>query len=340
MSSLRLLMSVLFGAAILAGCAAESEPPAANPITGEGLPNPNPTRIGSWATLPEGREWGSTAGLDIDPTDGHVWGYERCASGSAGGPGVNCDNNPVDPIFKFDRNTGEILANFGAGVFVTPHGIYADSEGNVWVTDFAGNEEGTKGHQVHKFSPTGELLLSLGVAGQPGNGPDHLNEPIDVIVAPDGSIFVADGHTGQNLATDQQMAEAREAGLTGRIVKYSPDGEYIMEWGEIGTDHGQFPHAARPRVRLSGAGSGSRTEATTASRFSTRRATTWTRAISTGASATSSSPRTRWCTPSTPSPTGSGTSTGGTASASGPSIGTCSWASFRRGSPTAGRTMA
>ena len=251
MSSLRLLMSVLFGAAILAGCAAESEPPAAmataavNPITGEALPNPNPTRIGSWATLPEGREWGSTAGLDIDPTDGHVWGYERCASGSAGGPGVNCDNNPVDPIFKFDRNTGEILANFGVGVFVTPHGIYAHSDGNVWVTDFAGNEEGTKGHQVHKFSPTGELLLSLGVAGQPGNGPDHLNQPNDVIVAPDGSIFVADGHTGQNLATDQQMTEARAAGLTGRIVKYSPDGEYIMEWGEIGTDHGQFrtPHA-------------------------------------------------------------------------------------------------
>jgi len=251
MSSLRLLMSVLVSAAMLAACAAESEPPAAmataevNPVTGEGLPNPNPTRIGSWATLPEGREWGSTAGLDIDPTDGHVWGYERCGSGSAGGPGVNCDNNPVDPIFKFDRNTGEILANFGTGIFVTPHGIYADGEGNVWVTDFAGNDEGTKGHQVHKFSPTGELLLSLGIAGQPGNGPDHLNQPIDVIVAPDGSIFVADGHTGQNLTTDEQMAEAHAAGLTGRIVKYSPDGEYIMEWGEIGTDHGQFrtPHA-------------------------------------------------------------------------------------------------
>ena len=213
-----------------------------NAITGEGIPNPNPNRIGSWASLPEGREWGSTAGMDTDPTDGHVWGYERCGAGSAGGPGVNCDNNPVDPIFKFDRNTGEVLANFGVGVFVTPHGIYVDDDGTVWATDFAGNAEGTKGHQ---FSPDGELLMSLGTAGQPGNDPAHLNQPNDVIVAPDGSIFVADGHSGQNMTTAQQMAEGRAAGLTGRIVKYSADGEYLMEWGEIGTEHGQFrtPHA-------------------------------------------------------------------------------------------------
>jgi len=117
MSTIRLLASVVVSGALFAACAAESESPGAmaaqedspvtaggpasgvNPLTGEGLPNPNPNRIGNWATLPEGREWGSTAGLDIDPTDGLVWGYERCASGSAGGPGVNCDNNPVDPIF-------------------------------------------------------------------------------------------------------------------------------------------------------------------------------------------------------------------------------------------------
>lgn len=251
MSGFRLTMFALAGAALLTGCATESGPLAtmaaegANPITGEGLSNPNPTRIGSWATLPEGRQWGSTAGVDIDPTDGHVWGYERCAAGSAGGPGINCDNNPVDPIFKFDRNTGEILANFGAGIFVTPHGIDVDEDGSVWVTDFAGNEAGTKGHQVHKFSQTGELLMSLGVAGQAGDAPGQLNQPTDVIVGPDGSIFVADGHAGQGLTTDAQMEVARDAGLTGRIVKFSPEGEYLMEWGEIGTEHGQFrtPHA-------------------------------------------------------------------------------------------------
>ena len=241
-------------AVVFAGCADSSNTASMamagdnyypNAITGEGIPNPNPTRIGSWASLPEGREWGSTAGMDTAPTDGHVWGYERCGSGSAGGPGVNCDNNLVDPIFKFDRHTGDVLANFGAGVFVTPHGIYVDDDGNAWVTDFAGNAEGTKGHQVHKFSPDGELLMSLGTAGQPGNDPARLNQPNDVIVGPDGSIFVADGHSGQNMTTAEQMAEGRAAGLTGRIVKYSADGEYLMEWGEIGTEHGQFrtPHA-------------------------------------------------------------------------------------------------
>ena len=240
------MKSVLFicTVSLLTGCASESDAPAAaavavgNPITGEGLPNPAPTVMRNWGTLPEGREWGSTAGIDIDPIDGHIWAYERCGAGALSGGPVNCDTNPVDPIFKFDRNTGEVLANFGADTFVTPHGLHVDSDGNVWVTDFAGNEAGTKGHQVHKFSPDGELLMSLGVAGQPGSEPGQLNQPTDVIVAPDGSIFVADGHSGQN-------DPPRPEGSTGRIIKFAPDGTYLKEWGQIGTLHGEFrtPHA-------------------------------------------------------------------------------------------------
>jgi sugar lactone lactonase YvrE len=226
-------------------CAADAEAPAAmamavgNTITGEGLPNPAPTVEANWGQLPAGREWGSTAGVDIDPFDGNVWAYERCGAGSFGaGAPVTCETNPVDPIFKFDRNTGAVLANFGAGLFVTPHGIHVDSTGNVWVTDFAGNDAGTRGHQVFKFSPTGEVLLRLGIAGKPGSGPGQLNQPNDVITAPDGSIFVADGHNGQN---NGPMPE----GSTGRILKYSADGTFIKEWGRIGALHGEFrtPHA-------------------------------------------------------------------------------------------------
>ena len=82
------------------------------------LPNPTSEVITQWAALPDGRTWGSTAGIDIGP-DGHVWVYARCgANGLDGG----CEANPdVDPILKYDRNTGEILANFGAGLFVLPN---------------------------------------------------------------------------------------------------------------------------------------------------------------------------------------------------------------------------
>ena len=247
MSRSRYLMSTLFacGALVLGGSTAGAQS-AGDTITGAGLPNPTATVTANWGDLPEGREWGSTAGVDIDPIDGQVWAYERCGAGTFGaGVPVNCDSNPVDPIFKFDRNTGEVLANFGGGIMVTPHGIHADADGNVWVTDFAGNAEGTKGHQVHKFSPDGELLMSLGTAGQPGTGPNQLNQPNDVVTGPDGSIYVADGHSGQGMTTNQAIAAGREAGLTGRILKFAPDGTFIKEWGRIGTLHGEFrtPHA-------------------------------------------------------------------------------------------------
>ena len=198
------------------------------------LPNPTGEVITQWAALPDGRSWGSTAGIDIGP-DGHVWVYDRCgAFGLDGG----CEANPdVDPILKYDRNTAELLANFGAGLFVLPHGLHVDDDGNVWVTDSQGNEAGTKGHQVIKFSPEGEVLLTLGEAGQPGSGPGQLNEPCDVITAPNGDIFVSDGHSGQNPDPPE--------GRTGRILKFDSEGNFIKEWGEIGFRPGQFrtPHA-------------------------------------------------------------------------------------------------
>ena len=202
--------------------------------------------VPNWGELPAGRNWGSTAGIDIDPTDGHIWAYERCgASSFGGGVPVNCDTNPVDPIFKFNRDTGEVMANFGGGLMQTPHGIHAAADGTVWVTDFAANADGTKGHQVHQFSADGELLMSLGKPGQSGTGPDVFNQPNDVIVGPDGSIYVSDGHNGQGMTSNQAMEEGRASGNTARIMKFAPDGTFIKQWGEIGVRHGEFrtPHA-------------------------------------------------------------------------------------------------
>ena len=215
-------------------------------ITGEGLPNPTPVVIANWGELPAGRNWGSTAGIDIDPTDGHIWAYERCgASSFGGGVPVNCDTNPVDPVFKFNRHTGEVMANFGGGIMQTPHGIHAAEDGTVWVTDFAANADGTKGHQVHQFSADGELLMSLGTPGQAGTGPDTFNQPNDVIVGPEGYIYVSDGHNGQGMTSNQAMEEGRASGNTARIMKFAPDGTFVKEWGQIGVRHGEFrtPHA-------------------------------------------------------------------------------------------------
>jgi DNA-binding beta-propeller fold protein YncE len=260
MSTLRILQCAFAACAVLLSIAcsnpatnatlsaAQEAAGVPNPITGDGLPNPAPKVTRNWGQLPPGRKWGTSAGIDIDPTDGNIWAYERCGAGTLGGAsggGVTCETNVVDPIFKFDRHTGAVLANFGKGVMVTPHGIHVDRQGNVWIADFAGNEAGTKGHQVHKFSPKGEKLLSLGTAGKPGNADGQFNQPNDVVVGPDGSIYVSDGHEGQGMITNAAIAEGIKRGATARISKFSPDGKFIKSWGKLGVRHGEFrtPHA-------------------------------------------------------------------------------------------------
>jgi hypothetical protein len=192
------------------------------------LPNPNPTVIKDWGKL-EGRTWGSTAGVDIGP-DGHIWAYDRCGANS-------CDGSNLAPILKFDRASGRLLASFGADMFAFPHGLHVDREGNVWVTDGQRSKDGTKGHQVFKFSPDGRVLMRLGRAGVAGNGPDTFNEPNDVITAANGDIFVSDGHSGQQ-PNPPPNANAR-------IVKFTKDGKFVKEWGRLGSGPGEFrtPHA-------------------------------------------------------------------------------------------------
>ena len=181
------------------------------------LPNPYRT-IENWAKLPEGRAWGSTAGVTVD-RNGHIWVAERCGMNS-------CADSHLAPILEFD-SSGKLLTSFGADMFVFPHGITADRDGNIWVTD--GDGKNGKGHQVFKFSPQGKVLLTLGKAGVAGNSEDTFNKPSAVAIAPNGDIFVGDGHGGESNA---------------RIVKFAKDGKFIMTWGKKGSARGELniPH--------------------------------------------------------------------------------------------------
>jgi sugar lactone lactonase YvrE len=192
---------------------------AQNNVPTNNLPDPY-LRVANWAKMPQGRFWGASAGVDIDPDGKSVWAIDRCGQNS-------CAGSKVDPILKFDAS-GKLVKSFGGGMFVFPHGIGVDREGNVWVTDGQGKDG--MGHQVIKFSPDGKELMRLGKAGVAGAGHDTFNMPSDVLVAPNGDIFVADGHGGTS---------------NNRIVKFDKTGKYLKEWGVKGTGPGQFdiPHA-------------------------------------------------------------------------------------------------
>ena len=180
----------------------------------------NPYRtVESWAKMPEGRTWGSTSAVEVDRDGRSIWIAERCGANT-------CAGSSLPAILLFDQS-GRLTTSFGAGMFVFPHGIHVDPNGNVWVTDARGREG--KGHQVFKFSRDGKVLLVLGKAGVTGEGPDAFNQPSDVAVAPNGDIFVADGHDENSNA---------------RIVKFSKDGTFIKTWGKRGSAPGEFdtPH--------------------------------------------------------------------------------------------------
>ena len=168
---------------------------------------PNPYHlVENWAQLPPGIAWGGVISVDPLP-DGNILVFHR--------------SEP--PLLVFNQS-GKLVKSFGDGMFVQAHGLTVDREGFIWATDAQGRNG--KGQQVFKFSPDGKVLMTLGTAGVAGEGPDTFNGPSDVAIAPNGDIFVSDGH------------------VNNRVVKFSKEGKFIKAWGKKGSGPGEFnvPH--------------------------------------------------------------------------------------------------
>ena len=171
-----------------------------------------------WGQLPAGVKWAAVTAIEPAP-DGSIYVIHRCFANSCAGRGEA-------PILKYDAD-GKLLASWGSGMFVFPHGATVDADGNLWVTDARG--EGGKGHQVVKFNRDGKVLMTLGKAGVSGGGADLFDQPTDVVVSPAGDIFVTDSHRN---------------GKNNRVVRFTKDGKFVREWGRKGSGRGEFsePH--------------------------------------------------------------------------------------------------
>ena len=212
--------------------------------------NPYST-VENYFKLPEGRSWGSTSAVDIDPDGKSIWVAERCGQNGCWDRAKG-QMSPLPVILKFDAN-GNLVKSFGTGIAVFPHGIHVDKQGNVWITDGQDNlprrapgapadapmpamPDKVVGHQVYKYSPDGKLLLTLGKPGgnQPGQPADPASfyQPNDVITYPNGDILVCEGH-------------GNAAPSPARLVRFDKNGKFLREYGKMGSGpEGEFmqPH--------------------------------------------------------------------------------------------------
>lgn len=172
--------------------------------------------VPGWPQLPEGHVLGLCAGVGVDAQN-RVFVFHR--SGRVWSKPFPKEAIAAPTVSVFDGASGKLISSWGANRFVMPHGLSVDHAGNLWLTDVGL-------HQVFKCSPAGEVLLTLGESGVPGDDATHFNLPTDVAVLADGSFYVSDGY--QNT----------------RVMKFTAAARFEFEWGTKGHGPGEFnlPH--------------------------------------------------------------------------------------------------
>lgn len=178
----------------------------------EGAPASAQRVDADWLAPEVAARMGQPAGVGVTP-EGNIVILHR-------GLSPNDSLLEEDAVLVVDPASGKLVHSFGGARFASPHGLHVDLDGGVWVTD-------TRRHQVFRFSPEGELKLTLGTAATAGDDERHFDQPTDVAVGPRGDIFVTDGYGNR------------------RVVRFAPDGTYLASWGREGNAPGEFlnPHA-------------------------------------------------------------------------------------------------
>ena len=155
-----------------------------------------------WPLLPPGWNFGEVPGVAAD-NRGHVFVFHR----------------GEDPIMEFAPD-GRMIRSWGKGLFIRPHAVRIDPEGNIWTVD---NDT----HQVLKMDSSGRVRMVVGRREEGAETEENFNRPTDVAFAPNGDFYVSDGY------------------VNSRVVRFSKEGRYITAWGKKGDGEGEFniPHA-------------------------------------------------------------------------------------------------
>lgn len=241
------------------------------------LPNPYQT-VENYFKLPAGRTWGSTSAIDVDRDGRSIWVGERCGANSCLDR-ASGQMSPLPSVLKFSA-AGDLVASFGAGLIIFPHGMHVDRDGNVWVTDGQDNAptpaRGTPpaGGAARGAAPIGAAPAGGAARGTPpaggapaaGRGPARIGPLPGATIghqvfkfSPDGRLLLTLGKPGgagapdyfhqpndviTNAAGEIFVSEGHGQG-NARILKFSRDGKLLKTWGSLGDGPGQFnqPHS-------------------------------------------------------------------------------------------------
>ncbi len=170
-----------------------------------------------------------------------VAGWEQLPAGFTHLDCVGVGVDSRDTVYLLTRDQPRVLVYRPDGTFVrswgedlfTPrtHGLTVAPDDSVYCVD-----EGN--HCVYRFSPTGEVLQTIGrpgVAADTGydgrslesiRGGPPFNRPTNLAVAPGGDLYLTDGYGNC------------------KVHRFSAAGELLQSWGGPGSGPGQFhlPH--------------------------------------------------------------------------------------------------